>query len=58
MNKWSETKKAEKEPVDKSPEKIPADAVLLGEGSLSFQVLLFDECEEMPDKENKKDTGA
>ena len=55
MNKRAKT---EKKPVDKDSGKIPADAVLLGEGSLSFQVLLFDECEETPDKENKKDTGA
>ena len=58
MNKWSKTKKAEKESLDKSPGKISADAVLLGEGFLSFQVLLFDKYEETPDKENKKDTGA
>ena len=55
MNKQTE---AEQGPINKNPENIPADAVLLGEGSLSFPVLLFDECKEKADKESEKDAGA
>ena len=54
MNKWT----AERGSVDKNSGKTPGDAVLLGEGSLSFQVLLFDEYGENTVKENSQANQA